>query len=211
MAAGKKEEKDDKADQQVDPAAAEAKQKKKKLFMFIGIAVLLVLISVGATFFIVSKMMGSKHASEDESSSESSEAAEVVVAPAIYYPLKPNFTVNYDVNGRQRFLQTEITLMYRDAEILKTLELHMPAVRNGLVMLLSSQVFDELQTAEGKEKLRAAALKTVQDIIAKEEVASAEKTKESDDKDKEKDKDEDKDKKTPPNIEQVLFTQFVMQ
>ncbi|MFO1388002.1 flagellar basal body-associated FliL family protein [Cellvibrio sp.] len=205
MAAGKKEEKDDKADQQVDPAAAEAKQKKKKLFMFIGIAVLLVLVSVGATFFIVSKMMGSKHASEEEASSESSEAAEVV-APAIYYPLKPNFTVNYDVNGRQRFLQTEITLMYRDAEILKTLELHMPAVRNGLVMLLSSQVFDELQTAEGKEKLRAAALKTVQEIIAKEEAAGSEKDKES-----EKDDEKSKAKKTPPNIEQVLFTQFVMQ
>lgn len=204
MAAGKKEEKDDKADQQVDPAVAEAKQKKKKLFMFIGIAVLLVLISVGATFFIVSKMMGPK-AGGEEGSSESSEAAKVV-APAIYYPLKPNFTVNYDVNGRQRFLQTEITLMYRDAEILKNLELHMPAVRNGLVMLLSSQVFDELQTAEGKEKLRAAALKTVQDILTKEEVASAEKAKESDDKE-----DKDKDKKTPPNVEQVLFTQFVMQ
>ena len=204
MAAGKKEDKDDKADQQVDPAAAEAKQKKKKLFMFIGIAVLLVLVSVGATFFIVSKMMGSKHASEEEASSESSEAAEVL-APAIYYPLKPTFTVNYDVNGRQRFLQAEITLMYRDAEVLKTLELHMPAVRNGLVMLLSSQVFDELQTLEGKEKLRAAALKTVQDIISKEEVAAAGKSKESDEKDKAKDK------KLPANIEQVLFTQFVMQ
>jgi len=208
MAAGKKEDKDDKADQAGDEAAAEAKKKKKKLFMFIGLALLLVLISVGATFFIVSKMMGSKHG--DDESAESSEAAETVAAPAIYYPLKPNFTVNYDVNGRQRFLQAELTLMYRDESVVKTLELHMPAVRNGLVMLLSSQVFEELQTAEGKEKLRAAALQTVQDIIAKEEAAGAEKEK-GKEKDEKKDKEKTKDKKPQPNIEQVLFTQFVMQ
>lgn len=209
MAAGKKEEKGEKEEQQVDPAVAEAKAKKKKLIMFIGVAVLLVLVSVGATFFIVSKMMAPKHAAEEEESSESSESAEAVT-PAIYYQLKPNFTVNFDVNGRQRFLQTEITLMYRDPKILKTLELHMPAVRNGLVMLLSSQVFDELQTAEGKEKLRAAALQIVQDTISKEESASAEHAEESD-KDAEKDHGKAKEKKSPPNIEQVLFTQFVMQ
>lgn len=213
MAAGKKEDKDDTVEPQVDEAAVEAKKKKKKLFMFIGLVVLLVLISVGATFFIVSKMMGSKHSSDsDETSAESSEPTEdVTVAPAIYYSLK-TFTVNYDVNGRQRFLQAELTLMYRDEAVMKTLELHMPAVRNGLVMLLSRQVFEELQTAEGKEKLRAAALQTVQDTIAKEESAVADKDKKKDnEKDDKKDKEKTKDKKLRPNIEQVLFTQFVMQ
>lgn len=225
MAAGKKEDKDDKAEAG-DEAVLEAKKKKKKLFMFVGLAVLLVLISVGATFFVVSKMMGSKHSGDsDDEVSESSESAEsAVVAPAIYYPLKPNFTVNYDVNGRQRFLQAELTLMYRDESVVKTLELHMPAVRNGLVMLFSSQVFEELQTPEGKEKLRAAALKTVQDIIAKEEtaVADKEKAKDADEDDKEdaeksskkdskKDKEKLKDQKPQPNVEQILFTQFVMQ
>jgi flagellar basal body-associated protein FliL len=77
-----------------------------------------------------------------------------------------------------------------------------------LVLLLSSQVFDELQTTEGKEKLRTLALQSVQDTIAKETAALAEKTKEKDD---EKDKAKAKEKKLVPNIEQVLFTQFVMQ
>ncbi|MET0355315.1 MAG: flagellar basal body-associated FliL family protein [Cellvibrio sp.] len=221
MAAGKKDEKADKEKDQApadDAAVAEAKKKKKKLFMFIGLAILLVLISVGATFFIVSKMMAKNSDSEEEA--ESSEAVEeVVAAPAIYYPLKPNFTVNYDVNGRQRFLQAELTLMYRDPAVLKTLELHMPAVRNGLVMLLSSQVFDELQTVEGKEKLRASALTTIQELINKEAAAAAEKSKEKDgesedEEEEKKGKSKSKDKKAKPpepNIEQVLFTQFVMQ
>jgi flagellar protein FliL len=207
MAAGKKDEKPGKDEQAVDTGAAEAKQKKKKLFMFIGLAVLLVVISVGATFFVVSKMMGGKKSGGEDgaSASESSESVEVAVKPAIYFPLK-TFTVNYDVNGRQRFLQAELTLMYRDETVLKTLELHMPAVRNSLVMLLSRQVFDELQTAEGKEKLRVAALAEIQGIIAKETAASAEKT----DDEKEKDS-KTKTKQPEPNIEQVLFTQFVMQ
>jgi len=221
MAAGKKDDKADKDKEQAsadEAAVAEAKKKKKKLFMFIGLAILLVLISVGATFFIVSKMMGSKNAdADDEATAEVSEAE--AAAPAIYYPLKPNFTVNYDVNGRQRFLQAELTLMYRDPAVLKTLELHMPAVRNGLVMLLSSQVFEELQTLEGKEKLRAAALTTVQDIINKETAALAAKSKSKDnesedEKDTKKTKGKSKEKKAKPpepNIEQVLFTQFVMQ
>jgi flagellar FliL protein len=209
MAAGKKDEKLEKDEPKVDDAAlAEAKKKKKKLFMFIGLAVLLVIISVGATFFVVSKMMGSKPAAEaGEAASESSEEA-APAAPAIYYPLKPNFTVNYDVNGRQRFLQAELTLLYRDPSVLKILELHMPEVRNGLVMLLSRQIFEELQSADGKEKLRAAALKTIQDIITKEMASGAEKSKEKDD---EKSKEKGKEKKPEPNIEQVLFTQFVMQ
>ncbi len=199
MAAGKKDEKPSKDAQPADGAVDESKQKKKKLFMFIGLGVLLVAISVGATFFVVSKMMGGKK-SGDEEAAASSEAVEEVAKPAIYFPLK-TFTVNYDVNGRQRFLQAELTLMYRDEAVLKTLELHMPALRNSLVMLLSRQVFDELQTAEGKEKLRTEALAEIQGIIAKETAAAAEKSEEKD----------AKEKPSNANVEQVLFTQFVMQ
>jgi flagellar protein FliL len=194
MAAGKK---DEKADNKDAAATAEAKQKKKKMFMFIGLGVLLVLVSVGATFFVVSKMMH-KGGSEGEAEAEVEEKP--TATPAIYLALKPNFTVNFDVNGRQRFLQTELTLLYRDPNLQKLLEEHMPAVRNGLVMLLSRQVFDELQTAEGKEKLRGEALTVVQDIIAKETEAASEK--------EEKKKD---DAKISGTVENVLFTQFVMQ
>jgi flagellar FliL protein len=197
MAAGSKDDKSGKNGQPGDTGAAEAKQKKKKLLMVIGLAILLVVISVGATFFVVSKMMGGKNSSGDNEAS-SSEAANEIAKPAIYFPLK-TFTVNYDVNGRQRFLQAELTLMYRDEAVLKTLELHMPAVRNSLVMLLSRQVFDELQTADGKEKLRTEALAEIQGIIAKENAAGAAKAKGA------------KEKPSRANVEQVLFTQFVMQ
>lgn len=198
MAADKKAEKKEEA----GGDEAEAKRKKKKLIMMIVLGVVLMAVTIGGTLLAV-KLMSPKNpdsesASEDGHSSDASDAASD--APAIYFALKPNFTVNYDVNGRQRFLQTEITLMFRDAAVQKILELHMPTVRNGLVMLLSRQVFEELQTTEGKEKLRSEALETIQEIITKENTHTP--------------KDDKKEEKAPtvePVVEQVLFTQFVMQ
>ncbi len=82
-------------------------------------------------------------------------------------------------------------------ELESLLTLHMPAIRNGLVMLLSSKNFDELQTEEGKETLRAEALEIIRGQLQKERealIASG-----------------NGDKVSSANVEQVLFTNFVMQ
>lgn len=198
-----------------------AKGNKKKLFLFIGLAVLLVVVSIGGTIAALKLM-----APDSDEESEVEEEEEVVeevepLAPAIYYQMTPNFTINFNINGRQRFLQAEITLMYRDPTLEPVLKLHMPAIRNGLVMLLSNKNFDELQTPEGKEILKKEAFDTVQGILIKEQQAVLPKPEEDD----EEEEDEDEDKKSKkkkkkekepeqpklPGIEQVLFTNFVMQ
>lgn len=192
---------------------ADKKGGKKKLLLIIGLALLLVAISVGGTLITLKFLAPDK---ADEQVVEKDKAPQPL-PPAIYYELSPNFTINFNVNGRQRFLQAQITLLYRDEELEPLLKLHMPVIRNGLVMLLSSKNFAELQTTEGKESLRAEALKTVRDILEKEQVAAhAGDEKDEDEKDKDKDeKDADKkgDEHPPeyPNVEQVLFTNFVMQ
>jgi flagellar FliL protein len=61
----------------------------------------------------------------------------------------------------------------------------MPAVRNSLVMLLSSQNPDELRARAGKEKLRAQALAAIQRIVKKYSGKTG--------------------------IDEVLFTSFLMQ
>ncbi|HWV16693.1 MAG TPA: flagellar basal body-associated FliL family protein [Cellvibrio sp.] len=192
------------ADKKAKAPEGEASGSKKKLIMIIGIAVLLVVVSVGGTIGALKFLSPAKSSEEAEEETASSEHG--AEAAAIYYPLKPNFTVNYDVNGRQRFLQTELTFMYRDPGLLKTLELHMPAVRNSLVLLLSSQVFDDLQTVEGKEKLREAALEAVQEILAKEQEDAYARMSA-----KEKEAFKKEHGRDGANIEQVLFTNFVMQ
>lgn len=177
-----------------DAAADDAKKKKKKLFLIVGVAVALVALSIGGTVVALKVLSPTPPAGEAAAEEENTETA---LAPAIYYEMTPNFTINFNVNGRQRYLQAAITLLYRDPLLEELLKLHMPAIRNGLVMLLSSKNFEELQTNEGKEILRGEALEIIRSQLQKEQealVASGQ-----------------SEEVSPANVEQVLFTNFVMQ
>lgn len=174
---------DDRELTEEEQAAAEAAKKKKRKLIYVVGGLILVLVLLGgplaAWFFW-------PEAGEQEVASD--QAVEEVAPPeqaAIYYPLREKFIVNYDVRGRQRFLQVEVTLMLRDNSVIPAIELHMPRIRNDLIMLFSGQVFEDLQTPEGKELLRQDALHRVQDIL-EQEIGK-------------------------PGVEQVLFTSFVMQ
>jgi len=166
------------------------KKSKKKLFIFIGLGVFLIGLSVGGTLLAV-KWLSPEPEPEvvlDEEGNPidpEAEIEEVVKAPAIYYPLKPPLIVNYQARGRQRFLQAEISLMSRDSEVISAVELHMPKIRNSLILLFSGQVYEEMQTDEGKEILRHDVLTELQNIM-QEEIGKT-------------------------GIEKVLFTNLVMQ
>ena len=170
--------------------ADESASKKKKILLIIGLAVALIAVSIGGTVLALKMLSPSPTA-------EAASKKTAVLAPAIYFEMTPNFTINFNVNGRQRYLQAAITLLYRDPKLQSQLTLHMPAIRNGLVMLLSTKDFDELQTEEGKETLRAEALESIRSQLQKEREILVAKGKGDD--------------ISPANIEQVLFTNFVMQ
>ena len=163
--------------------AAEGGGGKKKIILLAIIALVLIGVSVGGTLAVISMLGGN----EPPPAEEQAEAEAEPEAPkqAIYYPLKPPIIVNYEAKGRQRYLQAELTLMTREADVIGAVELHMPMIRNALVMLIGGQVYEEVQTAEGKEFLRLQCLQELQAIMEKEI--------------------------GKPGIEQVLFTNFVMQ
>lgn len=209
--------------------------KKKKLFMMIGAVVLLMAISIGGTLLAVNLMSDNKSDSteqgdqdsddeedeededsedKDEDSEDEGESEVEALAPAIYFTMQPNFTVNFNVDGRQRYLQAEITLLYRNPEVESLLTLHMPAIRNQLVMLLGGKSFEELQNHESREKLKVESLAAIQSILDKENAALKQKDESAKEEGEEEDEDEEEDdsEKLPPLVvEQVLFTRFVMQ
>lgn len=164
------------------PAAVEAKGSssgKLKTIVLVVVALLLAIgLSVGATWFVLSK---------DDDKTEA--VAPVAAAPgkleALYEPLVPAFVVTLNHQGRARYMQVSMTLMSRDAAALAALKVHMPMLRNRLVMTLSEQDFETLSAAAGKELLRQQITASVQ-ALAQEQVGSA-------------------------VIEQVLFTNFVLQ
>ncbi|NBA95775.1 flagellar basal body-associated protein FliL [Pseudomonas sp. R5(2019)] len=162
-----------KSDAVKDPAS----KGKLKLIILIVVALLLAIgLSVGATWFFLQK-----------SESKPQEAAEVIQAKpvALYESLTPAFIVNFNHGGRQRYMQVSITLMARNQPDLDALKVHMPVIRNNLVMLFSSQPFDTLATPVGQEILRQKATASVQEV-AQKEVGK-------------------------PVIDQLLFTNFVLQ
>lgn len=158
---------------------------KKRLIIMIVLGIVIIGLSVGGTLVAI-KMMAPPPVEEVV---EGEEGAEDEAPPpeksAIYYPIKPAIVVNFQVRGRQRFLQVELTLMTRDDEVVGTIETHLPMIRNALVLLIGGQVYAEIQTAEGKELLRQQCLQELQKLLEAETGS--------------------------PGIEQVLFTNFVMQ
>lgn len=155
---------------------------KKKWILLALLVVGIIALSVGATIAAL-KFLGPQPEPEEAVSTE--EQAPPPPTPAIYYPLKPAIVVNFSVRGRQRFLQVELTLMTRDGAVVSAIELHQSMIRNALIMLIGGQSFEELQTAEGKELLRQNCLQEIQRLL-QQEIGQ-------------------------PGIEQVLFTDFVMQ
>ncbi|MFJ4371469.1 flagellar basal body-associated protein FliL [Pseudomonas japonica] len=135
---------------------------KLKLILLLVLALLLAIgLSVGATWFFL-------HKSDSKPAAEPAAAAANVKQPAIYESMSPAFVVNFNQNGRQRYMQVSITMQARDQAALEALKVHMPVIRNNLVMLFSGQAFESLATPVGQEMLRQKATASVQEVAQKE-------------------------------------------
>lgn len=104
-------------------------------------------------------------AEEDE---EKKEAKEAAPAP-IYIPLKPQFVVNYGGEGKLRYLKTGVTIRLASADAAHSVRHHMPYIRNNLVLLFAAQTDESLESQEGREAMRSAALAEVRNLLIKEE------------------------------------------
>ena len=103
-------------------------------------------------------------AAEDEE-----EAAAPAKTRAIYLPLKPPFVVNYGGQGRLKYLKAELSVRVKDSNAANSIRHHMPFIRNNLVLLFSKQAEEDIDTQEGKELLRQAALEEIRAIVQAED------------------------------------------
>ncbi len=180
------------ADINEDDSEVVAPAKKKKglslvaILLIVVTLLLLVTISVGATLFLSGGLSGGKESGTEEAAAHSSDPAkEKKGRPAMYFSMEPAFTVNLEGEDSGRYLQVTLEVMARDPQVFEAIKNHNPMVRNELVLLFSSKRVSDLVTREGKEQLRAEALKEIQDVLTVET--------------------------GKPGIESVFFTSFVMQ
>lgn len=80
-----------------------------------------------------------------------------------YHKLKPSIVTN--LTGGPEYIRTDIQLMTEKGERLYEIELHDPALRHILLMVISEQDGKALQTPDGKESLRQAALEAVNEVL----------------------------------------------
>ncbi len=88
---------------------------------------------------------------------------------AIYLPLKPSFVVNYGGGGRLKYLKADVTVRLSSPAAANAVRHHLPYIRNNLVLLFASQTDDSINSQEGKEALRAEALRQIREIIEEED------------------------------------------
>ncbi|MCW8890658.1 MAG: flagellar basal body-associated FliL family protein [Sedimenticola sp.] len=101
------------------------------------------------------------HSADDEKEKDEEEPPKV----ALYHELSPSLVMN--VQGRARYMRCDVQLMTYDEEKLANIVLHAPALRHALLLLFSDQQGQDIKDNKGKEKLRKAALKTVQEVMKK--------------------------------------------
>ncbi len=86
-------------------------------------------------------------------------------APLIYQSLEPPLIVNFDSKASVRFMQVTMQVATRDAATIERVKTHTPAIRNGLLMLYSSQDPTVLSTRPGKEALLKQSLEEVNRVL----------------------------------------------
>ncbi len=106
-------------------------------------------------------------------------------APTPYFNIATPFVVNLADKEDLVFLQVNAQFKVPSEELKPHLTTHMPAIQHTMMLVLSQQTTKDIKTVAGKEKLRATALKAIQDLL-KEQVGD-------------------------PIIEEVYFTGFIIQ
>ena len=93
-----------------------------------------------------------------EESEEEVEVEEEEIKAALYFEFKPSFIANLGKGGR--YVRCDIQIMTRDELTYEMINLHAPALRHHLLMLLTEQDGKKIKGTKGKESLRKKALIT---------------------------------------------------
>lgn len=128
----------------------------KKLVMILVVAMALMAVGIGAAVMVVMKRAAAHAAEMDDDSPASEQPSkkkkkEVNEHP-IFLPLDP-FVVNLTDREQDRYAQIGITLEIADPKVGEQMKTYMPAIRNGILLILAHKSSRELLERKGKQKL----------------------------------------------------------
>lgn len=106
---------------------------------------------------------------EAEAPKEGEEGAEAAPPAAIYIPMKPEFVVNYGGVGKNKYLKAGVTMRLANSKAANSVRHHMPALRNCMVFVFAGQTDETLESQDGRESMRNAALEEIRNILEAED------------------------------------------
>jgi len=150
----------------------------KKIILIVVLALVVIGVTVGATLYFtgvfdgddsskaVATAEGGDTAAGEDAPAKKEAKAKDLSDEAIYHLFEPPFTVNFNDNGKIRFLQIGLSVSTRDKDAIEIMLQHEPVIRNNLVLLFSGQKSEDLYTRDGKSKLRDDTLAEIQNIMS---------------------------------------------
>jgi flagellar protein FliL len=188
-------------------SAGEGQEKKKgkgKLFIIIGLLIALAGGGGGGYYWY------SKQAAEESDEAEQAKGKKTAVKAPTFVALEP-FTVNLSDTNAERMAQIAVSLQVNDQKTEEAIKAYMPALRHDILKVISAKESKEILSSEGKDKLAAEIA-----VVAAERLGW--KIGEDDDESEGKSDGSSKKKKkrakaaaAPNPIDQVHFSQFIVQ
>jgi flagellar protein FliL len=136
-------------------AAVPVKKGKKKLIIIVAAVLLLLVIGGGAAVFLLKKKAAAAAEGDEPAASASAEqhgSKPDLKHPPTFLPIDP-FVVNLADKEADRYAQVGITFEVEDAKFAESMKAFMPAIRNGILLILSHKSSAELLDRAGKEQL----------------------------------------------------------
>ncbi len=204
-------------------AAVPVRKGKKKLIVIVVAVLLLLVIGGGAALLLLKKKAAA--AEDDDEATTSASAGHHgdkpdLKHPPTFLPLDP-FVVNLADKDADRYAQVGVTFEVADAHFAEEMKAFMPAIRNGILMILSHKASKDLLDRAGKEQLAAEILRDSSRTMGIEveepdepvaKAADGEKPAADDEDAKPKKKARKKKAPTEPNpIKHVHFSNFIVQ
>lgn len=126
-----------------EPPAEEPPKKKSKLILILIVLLVLGGAGGGAAWYFLQPAAGQAEHKEEKPK------------PPVFVTLE-TFTVNLQTDGgSEHYLQVGIDLKVTEQSVVDLVKLHMPEIRSGVLLLLSSKSAEQIGSLEGKQKLSA--------------------------------------------------------
>jgi len=155
---------------EIEEKGEEKKEGGSKLLLIVIIVLLLLLLVIGGlvAYFLLTSSNPKKNQQPTQQQIKKHKVNALTKMGPIY-PLDP-FTVNLVSSNADRYLKCKIDFELDSPALQKEINQKLPAIRDMIISILSSKSVEEIQTAQGKQKLKDEIKRKVNSILTTGEI-----------------------------------------